>query len=680
MKLTCSLEEQHIAVVGAKNSGKSALFNVLTGSGAHVGNYPGVTTHIEACKLVPELARIAGASVTVLDMPGLSSLNAYSVEEAETLECLLGGELELLVNVVDAGNLEMGLYLSLQLLELNIPMVVALNMMDEAAANGVTVDTELLARELRVPVVPISAAKEQGITSLMEQVAAQMGAPVAPRSRIDFCSGDLHKALHSICHTLELPARQQGVPLRYAASKFIAHDEAIAAQLDVEPEDRHIIAEIIAHLEKDTGMSGEVVLATERYRYVDSLCARCVHRRSRSREQERSDRLDSVLTHRIWGIPLFLCVIALVFWLTFSVVGGPLQGLLEQGFEWFGDAVGSAMLAAGVSHWLYDLVVNGVIAGVCSVLSFLPIIMVLFFLLSFLEDSGYMTRAAYMMDKLLRKIGLSGRSFAPLIVGFGCNVPAIIATRTLPSERDRKLTVILAPFMSCSAKLPVYGMVTAAFFGGSAALVMVSLYLLGILVAVGLSLLLSKTVFKGDAMMYVMELPSYRVPALHDVCRHMWINAAEFVKKAFTIIFVGTVVIWFMQNFDTSFNPVSDASSSILAAIGTWMAPVLAPIGLDSWQATTGLLAGLAAKEAIVSTLAVLTGGAGAAALSSVFTPLTAYVFLVFILLYVPCLATFATTRKELGSTWQALLCVCMQILIAYLVCFAIYRVGLLFF
>ena len=672
-------EEQHIAVVGAKNSGKSALFTVLTGSGAHVGNYPGVTTHVEACKLVPKLARIAGASATVLDMPGLSSLTAYSAEEEEALACLLDGEIELLVNVVDAGNIEMGLYLSLQLLELNIPTVIALNMMDEAAANGVSVDTALLARELRVPVIPISAAKEQGITSLMEAVAGQLGTAVAPRSRVDFCSGDLHKALHSICHTLEVPAREQGIPLRYAAAKFISHDERIARQLDGEPEDRHIIAEIIAHLEKDAGMSGEVVLATERYRFVDGLCARCVHRRSRSREQERSDKLDSLLTHRIWGIPIFLCVIALVFWLTFNAVGGPLQGLLESLFERFGQLVGEALLSAGVSHWLYDLLVNGVIAGVCSVLSFLPIIMVLFFLLSFLEDSGYMTRAAYIMDKLLRKVGLSGRSFAPLIVGFGCNVPAIISTRSLPSERDRKLTVILTPFMSCSAKLPVYAMMTAAFFGSSAGLVMVSLYVLGIAVAVCLSLLLSKTLFKGDAMMYVMELPSYRVPALRDVCRHMWINAAEFVKKAFTIIFVGTVVIWFMQNFDPSFNPVDDAGNSILAVIGTWLAPLLAPIGLDSWQATTGLLAGLAAKEAIVSTLAVLTGGAGAGALAGIFTPLTAYVFLVFILLYVPCLATFATTRKELGSTWQALLCVASQIAIAYAVCFCIYHLGLLF-
>lgn len=681
--------ELRIALVGNKNSGKSALFNALTGQKVHVGNYPGVTTHLQWGSIKSDYAHLfENPSVRVIDMPGLSSLNAYSAEEQDalkslTLQCGAPYTPNLLVDVIDAGTIEMGLYLALQLLELNLPTVIALNMIDEAAGNGVTIDTAELSRELGVPVVPISATKQQGITALLEQVAALAHGP-HPERRIDFCSGDLHKAIHSVCHILEVPAKQAGMPVRYAAEKVIGHDDAILAQLAVEEEDLHVIAHIIDHLEKDSGLASETVMAKERYAYVDDLCARCTNRAEASREQQRSQRIDKVLTHRVWGIPIYLCVMALVFWLTFSVIGGPLQEALERLFDWSGNAFGEFLLGVGVNYWVYDLVINGVWAGVCSVLSFLPIIMVLFFFLSFLEDSGYMTRVAFVMDKLLRKIGLSGRSFAPLLVGFGCNVPAIMATRTLPSERDRKLTILLIPFMSCSAKLPVYGMITAAFFGTHATLAMISLYVLGIAVAILLGFVLSRTVFKGDAMMYVMELPAYRWPALSDVLRHMWDNAKEFVKKAFTIIFLGTVVIWVLQNIDVTFNPVSDTSQSILAAIGTNIAFIFHPIGLDSWQATMALLAGLAAKEAIVSTLAVLmgplvaTGTSIATALATVFTPLTAFVFLVFILLYVPCLATFAATRKELDSTLKAAGIVIMQLVLAYAVCFVIYHIGLM--
>ncbi|MDO5116928.1 MAG: ferrous iron transport protein B [Eggerthellaceae bacterium] len=681
--------ELRIALVGNKNSGKSALFNALTGQKVHVGNYPGVTTHLQWGALKADHANLfEKTSVRVIDMPGLSSLNAYSTEEKDALASLThqrGAQdtPNLLIDVIDAGNIEMGLYLALQLLELNMPTVIALNMIDEATSNGVTIDTAELGRELGVPVVPISATKQQGITALLEKVASLANDP-APERRIDFCSGDLHKAIHSVCHILEVPAHTVGMPVRYAAEKVIEHDEAILAQLDVEQEDLHVIDHIIDHLEKDSGLASETVMAKERYSYVDDLCARCINRADTSREQQRSQKIDKVLTHRIWGIPIYLCVMALVFWLTFSVIGGPLQEALESLFNWSGGAFGDFLLGVGVNHWVYDLVINGVWAGVFSVLSFLPIIMVLFFFLSFLEDSGYMTRVAFVMDKLLRKIGLSGRSFAPLIVGFGCNVPAIMATRTLPSERDRKLTILLTPFMSCSAKLPVYGMITAAFFGTKATLVMISLYVLGIVVAILLGFVLSRTLFKGDAMMYVMELPAYRWPALSDVVRHMWNNAKEFVKKAFTIIFLGTVVIWVLQNIDVTFNPVSDSSQSILAAIGTQISFIFKPIGLDSWEATTALLAGLAAKEAIVSTLTVLMGpliSSGltiAAALATIFTPLTAFTFLVFILLYVPCLATFAATRKELDSTIQAIGIVVMQLVLAYVVCFVIYHVGLI--
>ena len=682
--------ELRIALVGNKNSGKSALFNALTGQKVHVGNYPGVTTHLQWGALKGGYAHLfEKTSVRIIDMPGLSSLNAYSTEEKDALASLTlhrGSQdtPNYLIDVIDAGNIEMGLYLALQLLELNMPTIIALNMIDEATSNGVTIDTVELERELGVPVVPISATKQQGITALLEQVAALKDHPLSER-RIDFCSGDLHKAIHSVCHILEAPAAQVGMPVRYAAEKVIEHDEAILTQLDVEQEDLHVIAHIIDHLEKDSGLASETVMAKERYAFVDDLCACCASRVETSREQQRSQKIDRVLTHRVWGIPIYLCIMALVFWLTFSVIGGPLQEALEGFFDWSGGAFGEFLLGVGVNHWVYDLVINGIWAGVCSVLSFLPIIMVLFFFLSFLEDSGYMTRVAFVMDKLLRKIGLSGRSFAPLIVGFGCNVPAIMATRTLPSERDRKLTILLTPFMSCSAKLPVYGMITAAFFGTKATLVMISLYVLGIVVAILLGFVLSRTLFKGDAMMYVMELPAYRWPALSDVVRHMWDNAKEFVKKAFTIIFLGTVVIWVLQNIDMTFNPVSYSSQSILAAIGTQISFIFQPIGLDLWEATTALLAGLAAKEAIVSTLTVLMGpliGSGltiAAALSTIFTPLTAFVFLVFILLYVPCLATFAATRKELDSTIQAIGIVVMQLVLAYVVCFVIYHIGLIF-
>lgn len=676
------MEPIRIALAGTKNSGKSALFNALTGQHVHVGNYPGVTTDLQTGSLGVTYRRIWGRDVEVVDMPGLSSLNVFSPEEKSAVEYLIGNEADLILSVVDATSMEQGLYLAIQLLELNKPLVVALNMMDEAAANGVIVDLEQLEEVLHVPVIPISATKVQGIGELMEAASRTLSSH-SYRKPVDYCSGALHKALHAIAHIIAAGADDQHISMRYAAQQMIAHDPEIAERIHVSEDDLHIIGHIIEKLEQDMGMDGETILATMRYRFVDQISEQCVRRQERTKERIRSEKIDRVATHKFWGIPLFLLVIVAVFWLTFSVVGGPLQELLDRAFGWFGGWIAQGMVAAGVSDWLIDLVVNGVIAGVGSVLSFLPIIMVLFFLLSFLEDSGYMTRVAFVMDKLLRKIGLSGRSFAPLIVGFGCNVPAIMATRTLPSERDRKLTILLTPFMSCSAKLPVYGMITAAFFSTHAALVMVSLYVLGIVIALIVGFVLSRTLYKGDSIMYVMELPNYRIPALRDVLRHMWDNAAEFVKKAFTIIFLGTVLIWFLQNFDISFNAVADSADSMLALFGTKICAIFAPIGLDNWQATTALIAGLAAKEAIVSTLAVLVGGgaeaAATAALAGIFTPLTAYVFLAFILLYVPCLATFATTRKELNSTAKALGIVVFQLVIAYVVCFILYHVGLLF-
>ncbi|MBQ6453905.1 MAG: ferrous iron transport protein B, partial [Coriobacteriales bacterium] len=522
---------------------------------------------------------------------------------------------------------------------------------------------------------------EQGISELAKSICDLLASPQQHRN-YDFCSGGLHKAIHSISHIVEDESRDAGMSVRYVAGKLVAHDPDIPARLGIPAGDMHVIEHIVENLEAEYGQDSETVLASMRYNYVDELCRDCIKQRSWSREQERSDRIDRYLTNKFWGIPIFLGIMGLVFWLTFSVIGGPLQELLEWLFDVTGAWLGQRMIDAGISYWVYDLVINGAWAGVCSVLSFLPLIMVLFFFLSLLEDSGYMTRVSFVMDKLLRKVGISGRSFAPLLVGFGCNVPAIMATRSLPSERDRKFTVLLIPFMSCSAKLPVYAMITAAFFKSHGALVMVSLYVMGVLVALLLALILSRTVFKGDAMMYVMELPAYRMPALSDVLRHMWDNAREFVRKAFTIIFLGTIVIWFLQNFDLSFAPVVDSADSILAFIGTKLSVIFAPLGLGNWQATTALLAGLVAKEAIVSTLMVLlAGGAEAgltAALATIFTPLTAYTFLVFILLYVPCIATFAATRKELGSTMQALGALAMQLCVAYIVAFIVYHIGLL--
>ena len=679
----------HIALAGVKNSGKSALFNALTGQRTHVGNYPGVTTeHTHAC-LKSQFGQISEGEIHVIDMPGMSSLTAYSLEEEEALDLLLHDPPNVIVNVIDTGHVAQGLYLALQLTQLNIPLILAFTMMDELA-DGAYVDVEALSRALGIPAVAVSVPQGRGVSELARAALRACGVSTARASKalnrtpirfIDYCEGSLHKALHSIAHIVEDHCAQCGLPVRYAAEKFVEHDEKIAETLGVHSDDVHVIGEIVKMVEEESGYPGEVLLAMERYRFVDELCAQYVHFKAQSPEQERTDAIDRVVTHKVWGIPLFIVVMAAVFWLTFAVIGGPLQEVLEEFFDWAGGAIGEAMLGAGLSSWIYDLCINGVWAGVCSVLSFLPIICVLFFFLSFLEDSGYMTRVSFLMDELLRRIGLSGRSFVPLIVGFGCNVPAVMATRTLPSERDRKLTVLLAPFMSCSAKLPVYGMICGAFFGTNATLAMISLYVLGIVVALLLGLLLSKTLFKGDAMMYVTELPPYRLPALSDVLRHMWLNAKEFVKKAFTIIFAGTVIIWFLQSFDTSFNPVTDSSSSILAVIGTDISFIFAPIGLDSWQATTALLSGLAAKEAIVSTLAVLMGGAEtalAASLGTIFTPLTAYTFLAFILLYIPCLATFAATRKELGSTLQALGAVCMQLVVAYAVSFLIYNGGLL--
>ena len=661
-----------IALAGNQNCGKTTLFNALTGSNQHVGNFPGVTVEKKEGRIRNE------PQMSLVDLPGIYSLSPYTSEEVVTRDFILNEHPDVIINIIDATNIERNLYLSLQLMELERPMVIALNMMDEVSRSGNHIDVGKLSSLLQVPIVPISASHRDGLADLLDAVKEVL---VHPRTaNMDFCKGAVHRAIHSIMHIIEDHTQQQGVPKRFAASRLVEGDELIQKRLSIHASDLHIIDHIVRQMEEEVDTDREAAMADMRYTFIEELVAQCVTKRNETREQIRSQKLDRWLTHKYLGIPIFLCIMLFIFYLTFVPIGGTLQSLLEslidQGIAWLDQFLS----ASEVSPWLHDLLIEGVCAGVGSVLSFLPLIVILFFFLSLLEDSGYMARVAYIMDKALRKIGLSGKSFVPMLIGFGCSVPAIMASRTLSSDRDRKMTIILTPFMSCSAKLPIYGMITAAFFTHSSALVMMSVYLLGIAVAILSGLIMKKTMFSGNPIPFVMELPAYRIPSLQSVLLHMWEKAKDFLHKAFTIILGATIIILFLQSYDFSFHGVSDASQSMLAQIGNLLAPLFEPLGFGDWRASSALITGVTAKESVVSTLSILTNASSdaglSAALMTMFTPAAAYAFLCFTVLYMPCVAAFAATKRELGSLKQALGAVLFQTAVAYAVAFFVYQIG----
>ncbi|WP_313345745.1 ferrous iron transport protein B [Sedimentibacter sp.] len=663
------------ALAGNQNAGKTTLYNALTGSNQHVGNFPGVTIE----KKEGQIKKHKDASL--VDLPGIYSLSPYSMEEVVTRDFLLKENPDLIINIIDATNIERNLYLTLQLMELSIPMVIALNMMDEVRASGNSIDVKKLSDHLGIPVVPISASKGEGISELIDVVmkTAQSNDKSCNR-KLDFCTGEVHKAIHSISHLIEDQAKAAGYPLRFAATKLVEGDEPTFKELNISENQLHIINHVAEDMEMKLGTDREAALADMRYVYIEKICEDTVIKKQETNEQIRSEKIDKILTHKYFGIPIFIGIMFFIFWLTFGLIGAPLQGYLEEIIGIVTEYTSEVMINFEVSDWLYSLVIDGIFAGVGSVLSFLPLIVVLFFFLSFLEDSGYMARVAFLMDKLLRKIGLSGRSFVPMLIGFGCSVPAIMATRTLSSERDRKMTIILTPFMSCSAKLPIYGMITMAFFPENAATVMIALYIMGIAVAILSGLLLKGTIFKGEPVPFVMELPAYRIPSRRSIILNMWDKGKDFVERAFTVIFLGTIIIWFLQSFNWSLNMVEDSSYSILASIGSVIAPVFIPLGFNDWRASTAIITGLTAKEAVVSTLSVLTGASSdlqlTTAISTIFTPLSSFAFLTFTLLYMPCIAAFAATKRELGSFKYAVMTAVYQTLTAFVVGMLVYQIG----
>ncbi len=663
-----------LALAGNQNCGKTTLFNQLTGSNQHVGNFPGVTVDRKD-------GIIRGhEDVTVVDLPGIYSLSPYTAEEIVTRDYLLKEKPDGIINIVDATNIERNLYLTMQLMELGIPMVLALNMMDEVRQNGGSVNVSKLSQELGIPVVPITASKNEGVSELIDVVLRTAQQRQKPK-RLDFCQGAVHRAIHSVSHMIEDHAAAIGVPSRFAATKLLEGDEPMMAQLSLSPNERELIQHSVEEMEEECGMDRNAALADMRYTFLDELCAGTVVRPHESKEHQRSVRIDRLLTHKFLAIPIFLGIMLLIFWLTFGLVGSFLSDLLSLGIDWVTDLADRGLTAYGINPVVHSLIIDGVFAGIGSVLSFLPIIVTLFFFLSLLEDSGYMARVAFVMDKLLRKIGLSGRSFVPMLIGFGCTVPAVMATRTLSSDRDRKMTILLTPFISCSAKLPIYGVFTAAFFPEYGALVMIGLYVLGILLGILSGLILGRTAFKGNPVPFVMELPAYRLPAPKSVVRLVWDKAKDFITRAFTVIFLATIIIWVLQTFDSRINVVSDSSQSLLAQIGRLIAPLFAPLGFGSWQMSTALLTGFTAKEAVVSTLAVLTGSSMATlpqTLSGALSLPAALAFLVFTLLYTPCVAAIAAVKREMGGAKSALFVVFYQTAVAWVAAFLVYRLALL--
>ena len=661
------------ALAGNQNSGKTTLFNALTGSNQHVGNFPGVTVD-------QKLGEIRGVkNCTVVDLPGIYSIRPYTQEEIVTRDFILQNKPDGIINIVDATNIERNLYLTLQLLELRIPMVLALNMMDEVRANGGTIDVRLMSEALGIPVVPISAAKGEGVSELVNQMVTAAKRQLRP-SVLDFCpDGPVHRCIHSTTHLIEDHARRVGISARFCATKLIEGDETLAQRLELGQNERELLEHSIVEMETETGFDRNEALADMRYAFIESVVARAVVKCHESREHARSLRMDAVLTGRYTALPVFLLVMLLIFYLTFNVIGSTLSNWLSMGIDALAALVDRGLTAYAINPVVHSLIIDGVFAGVGSVLSFLPIIVTLFFFLSILEDTGYMARVAFVMDKPLRKIGLSGRSFVPLLIGFGCTVPAIMATRTLASDRDRKMTILLTPYMSCPAKIPIYAVFCAAFFPTHAALVMIGLYVSGIVLSVLVALVLKRTRFRGQPVPFVMEMPNYRLPSPKSVCLLLWEKARDFLQRAFTVIFLATIIIWFLQTFDTRLNVVSDSADSLLALIGRCIAPVFQPLGFADWRVATSLISGFTAKEAVVSTLSVLLGTRAAelgTVLPQMFAPLAAVSFLLFTLLYTPCVAAVATIRRELRSTPATVGVVFLQCLIAWLVAFLVYQIG----
>ena len=667
-----------LALVGNQNCGKTTLFNQLTGSNQHVGNFPGVT-------IEHKIGQIIGwKNYDLVDLPGIYSIRPYSGEEKVSRDFIIERKPDAIINIVDATNIERNLYLTLQLIEMGKPMVLALNMMDELLGNHGSVDIQKLSDRLGIPVVPIAAAKNDGVDELMRVVAETAENAVKPR-RIDFCSaGPVHRCIHTVSHVVEDHADKIGVPSRFAATRVIEEDAEIISALKLSDNELELIGHAVLEMENEGGLDRNAALAEMRYRFIEAVCSECVIKAQESKEMLRSVKIDKVLTNKYLAIPTFIAIMGFIFWMTFSVLGKWLSDLLALGINEVTALVDNALTAYGLNPVVHSLVIDGVFAGVGSMLSFLPIIVVLFFFLAILEDTGYMARVAFVMDKLLRRIGLSGRSFVPMLIGFGCSVPAIMATRTLSSERDRKMTMLLIPFMSCSAKIPIYAVFTAAFFPDHGGLVMTCLYVFGMLVGIIAAKVLSKTAFTGKPVPFVMELPNYRMPSLKSVLLLMWEKAWDFIRRAFTVIFAATIVIWFLQHFDVRLNVVGEGSTdSLLAIIGTWIAPVFAPLGFGDWRVATALLTGLMAKEAVISTLGVLMNvGAnlGSAALGGLFTLPSAVSFLVFCLLYTPCVAALAALRRELGSGVKTVLVMISQCCVAWLAAFCVYAlIGVIF-
>lgn len=661
------------ALAGNQNSGKTTLFNQLTGSNQHVGNFPGVTVDRKD-------GVIRGHKDTlVTDLPGIYSMSPYTSEEVVSRQFILDEKPKGIINIVDATNIERNLYLTLQLLTLNIPMVVALNMMDEVQSNGGSVNVNRMEQLLGVPVIPISAAKNEGIDELVSHalhVAKYQEKPL----RQDFCdpgekNGAVHRSIHAVMHLIEDHSEESGIPIRFAATKLIEGDKSVIDALKLDQNEQETVEHIVKQMEKESGLDRSAAIADMRFNFIEKVVASSVIKPKKSKEQTRSSQIDKILTGKYTAIPMFILIMALIFYLTFNVIGGTLQNLLDTGITALSNAAENAMNAAGVNSVLVSLVINGVFNGVGSVLSFLPIIVTLFFFLSLLEDSGYMARIAFVMDKILRKLGLSGRSIVPMLIGFGCSVPAVMSSRTLPSERDRKLTVIMIPFMSCSAKLPIYSFFISAFFPGHGAIVMLLLYFTGIAVGILTAVISKNTRYKGEAVPFVMELPTYRMPRPKNVGQLLWEKSKDFIQRAFTVIFIASIVIWFFQTFSPSFAMVSDSSQSMLAMLAGFLAPIFAPLGFGDWRMVTALISGFLAKESVVSTLGILFGSV--ASLQKTLTPATAASFLVFCLLYTPCVAAIASIRRELGRRW-AFQIVIFQCVVAWVCAFIVHLVTLL--
>ena len=665
------------ALAGNQNCGKTTLFNALTGSNQHVGNFPGVTVDQKS-------GTIKGVKdCSVVDLPGIYSLRPYTQEEIVTRDFVIDGKPDGIINIVDATNIERNLYLTLQLLELRVPMVLALNMMDEVRANGGTVDVQKMSQALGIPVVPISAAKGEGISELIDKAVQTAKTRTLPAVS-DFCddASPVHRCIHAVIHLIQDHADNVGIPARFCAVKLIEGDKEMEKRLELDKNETELLEHCVVEMEDATGFDRNEALADMRYAFIEKVTQCAVVKCHESREHSRSVKIDRVLTGKYTALPVFFAVMLLVFWLTFDVIGQRLSDLLSLGIDALSAAADRGLTAYGINPVVHSLIIDGIFTGVGSVLSFLPIIVTLFFFLSILEDTGYMARIAFVMDKLLRHIGLSGRSFVPMLIGFGCTVPAIMATRTVSSDRDRKMTILLTPYMSCSAKIPIYAVFSAAFFPKHAALVMIGLYVTGIILGIIVALILKNTAFRGNPVPFVMELPNYRLPSFKSVMLLLWEKARDFLERAFTVIFVASIVIWFLRTFDTKLNVVEDSSQSLLALVGRFIAPAFAPLGFGDWRAVTSLISGFTAKEAVVSTMAVLMGTSVnelGGALSTLFTPLSALSFLVFTLLYTPCVAAIATVRRELHSRGATFGVVLMQCGVAYLAALAVWQIGSLF-